>query len=99
VCPTLPGFGFSGKPAEPGWDLSRIADTWDQLMNRLDCPRYGAQGGDWGARVTIELARRVPRVPLGTTGLIVAAKVSPARRSSRTWPPYRRITWTSMMLA
>lgn len=58
VCPALPGFGFSGKPAEPGWDLSRIADAWDQLMNRLGYPRYGAQGGDWGARVTIELARR-----------------------------------------
>jgi epoxide hydrolase len=60
VCPMLPGFGFSGKPAEPGWDLSRIADAWDQLMNRLGYPRYGAQGGDWGARVTIELARRHP---------------------------------------
>jgi len=60
VCPALPGFGFSGKPAEPGWDLSRIADAWDQLMNRLRYPRYGAQGGDWGARVTIELARRHP---------------------------------------
>ena len=60
VCPALPGFGFSGKPAEPGWDLSRIADGWDQLMNRLGYPRYGAQGGDWGARVSIELARRHP---------------------------------------
>lgn len=60
MCPALPGFGFSGKPAEPGWDLARIADAWDQLMNRLGYPRYGAQGGDWGARVTIELARRHP---------------------------------------
>jgi pimeloyl-ACP methyl ester carboxylesterase len=60
VCPTLPGFGFSGQPAEPGWDLSRIADAWDRLMSRLGYPRYGAQGGDWGARVTIELARRHP---------------------------------------
>ncbi len=65
VCPALPGFGFSGKPAEPGWDLPRIADAWDQLMNRLGYPRYGAQGGDWGARVTIELARRHPASLVG----------------------------------
>jgi epoxide hydrolase len=60
VCPALPGFGFSGKPAEPGWDLSRIAEAWDQLMNRLGYPHRGAQDGDWDARVTIELARRHP---------------------------------------
>jgi pimeloyl-ACP methyl ester carboxylesterase len=65
VCPALPGFGFSGKPAEPGWDLSRIADAWDRLMSRLGYPRYGAQGGDWGARVTIELARRHPASLVG----------------------------------
>ena len=65
VCPALPGFGFSAKPAEPGWDLSRIADAWDQLMSRLGYPRYGAQGGDWGARVTIELARRHPASLVG----------------------------------
>ena len=50
VCPTLPGFGFSGKPARPGWGVERIADAWDQLMSRLGYPRYGAQGGDWGSR-------------------------------------------------
>ena len=55
VCPSLPGYGFSGKPAEPGWDLGRIADAWDQLMNRLGYPRYAAQGGDWGAQVTTAL--------------------------------------------
>jgi len=65
VCPALPGFGFSGKPAGPGWDLSRIADAWNQLMDRLGYPHYGAQGGDWGARVTIELARRHPASLIG----------------------------------
>jgi epoxide hydrolase len=49
VCPTLPGFGFSGKPARPGWGTERIADAWDQLMARLGYSRYGAQGGDWGS--------------------------------------------------
>jgi epoxide hydrolase len=60
VCPSLPGFGFSGKPARPGWGTQRIADAWDQLMARLGYPRYGAQGGDWGARVTMDLGLRHP---------------------------------------
>jgi pimeloyl-ACP methyl ester carboxylesterase len=60
VCPTLPGFGFSGKPAEPGWGPRRIAGAWDQLMARLGYPRYGAQGGDWGAWVTKALAVAYP---------------------------------------
>ena len=77
VCPSLPGFGFSGKPAEPGWDLARIADAWDQLMNRLGYPRYGAQGGDWGARVTIELARRHPASLAGIHLTMVPAVPEP----------------------
>ncbi|HEX3961074.1 MAG TPA: epoxide hydrolase [Trebonia sp.] len=60
VCPSLPGFGFSGKPARTGWGTQRTADAWDQLMARLGYPRYGAQGGDWGARVTMELGLRHP---------------------------------------
>jgi pimeloyl-ACP methyl ester carboxylesterase len=60
VCPTLPGFGFSGKPTRTGWGTQRIADAWDQLMARLGYPRYGAQGGDWGARVTMDLGLRHP---------------------------------------
>ena len=58
VCPTLPGFGFSGKPARPGWGVERIADTWDQLMARLGYPRYGAQGSDWGTSVTTSLGQQ-----------------------------------------
>jgi pimeloyl-ACP methyl ester carboxylesterase len=60
VCPTLPGFGFSGKPARAGWGVERIADAWNQLMATLGYPRYGAQGGDWGSRVTSALGRRHP---------------------------------------
>jgi pimeloyl-ACP methyl ester carboxylesterase len=60
VCPTLPGFGFSGKPARAGWNVDRIADAWNQLMARLGYQRYGAQGGDWGSRVTSALGRRHP---------------------------------------
>jgi pimeloyl-ACP methyl ester carboxylesterase len=65
VCPTLPGFGFSGKPECVGWGTERIADAWDQLMTRLGYPRYGAQGGDWGSRVTMDLRRRHPDAVVG----------------------------------
>lgn len=57
VCPSLPGYGFSGKPAATGWKVERIAKAWDTLMRRLGYPRYGAQGGDWGAAVTTQLGR------------------------------------------
>lgn len=52
VCPTLPGYGFSDKPREPGWKVERVARAWSQLMQRLGYDRYVAQGGDWGAAVT-----------------------------------------------
>ena len=52
VCPSLPGFGFSGKPSTTGWGVDRIAKTWAVLMDRLGYARYGAQGGDWGSAVT-----------------------------------------------
>ncbi|HEV2784177.1 MAG TPA: epoxide hydrolase [Actinophytocola sp.] len=52
VCPSLPGFGFSDKPAEPGWTVQRIARAWVELMARLGYERYGAAGGDWGTSVS-----------------------------------------------
>jgi epoxide hydrolase len=52
VCPTLPGYGFSDKPARAGWSCQRIAAAWSELMPRLGYKRYAAQGGDWGALVT-----------------------------------------------
>ena len=60
VCPSLPGYGFSGKPARTGWGAARIADAWDELMRRLGYHRYGAQGGDWGSMVTVGLGMRHP---------------------------------------
>ncbi len=56
VIPSLPGYAFSGKPTKPGWDVPHIANAWDQLMRSLGYDRYFAQGGDWGAAVTIEMA-------------------------------------------
>jgi epoxide hydrolase len=58
VCPSLPGYGFSDKPARAGWGTPRIASAWAALMARLGYERYGAQGGDWGAGVTDRLARQ-----------------------------------------
>ena len=57
VCPALPGYGFSGKPAATGWTVERIAAAWDVLMLRLGYDRYVAQGGDWGAAVTTQIGR------------------------------------------
>jgi pimeloyl-ACP methyl ester carboxylesterase len=53
VCPSLPGYGFSDKPSRSGWRAERIAQAWAELMPRLGYSRYAAQGGDWGAFVTI----------------------------------------------
>ncbi|MEY8015746.1 epoxide hydrolase family protein [Mycobacterium servetii] len=57
VCPSLPGYGFSGKPTRTGWGVERIAHAWETLMGRLGYQRYGAQGGDWGAAVTTQIGR------------------------------------------
>jgi len=60
VCPSLPGYGFSDKPAEPGWGVERIADAWIRLMARLGYERYGAQGGDWGTTISTLIGQRDP---------------------------------------
>lgn len=56
VCPSLPGFGFSGKPRERGWSNNRMAEVIAKLMARLGYKRYGAQGGDWGGGIVRWLA-------------------------------------------
>jgi pimeloyl-ACP methyl ester carboxylesterase len=65
VIPSLPGFGFSGKPTEAGWNLARIASTWATLMERLGYRHYVAQGGDWGSPVSNALALLAPKGLLG----------------------------------
>jgi epoxide hydrolase len=57
VCPSLPGYGFSGKPSKTGWGVGKIAEAWETLMLSLGYDRYGAQGGDWGAAVTTQIGR------------------------------------------
>jgi epoxide hydrolase len=58
VCPSLPGCGFSEKPARAGWGVERIADAWAELMARLGYRRYGAAGSDWGTTISTLLAQR-----------------------------------------
>jgi pimeloyl-ACP methyl ester carboxylesterase len=65
VLPSLPGYGFSGEPAEPGWESGRIARAWATLMERLGYTRYVAQGGDVGADVTDAMGRQGPDGLLG----------------------------------
>ena len=65
VIPSLPGYGFSGKPTEEGWDPVRIARAWVVLMQRLGYTRYVAQGGDWGNAVTEQMALLTPPELLG----------------------------------
>ncbi|CAD6552783.1 hypothetical protein LMG28727_05420 [Paraburkholderia kirstenboschensis] len=60
VIPSLPGYGFSGKPTASGWDPGRIARAWVVLMQRLGYTRYVAQGGDWGNAVTEQMALLTP---------------------------------------
>jgi pimeloyl-ACP methyl ester carboxylesterase len=74
VMPSLPGYGFSGEPAEIGWDSARIASAWAELMNLLGYTRYVAQGGDVGAAVTDAMSRQAPEGLLGVhINLLVAA--------------------------
>ena len=58
VCPTLPGYGFSGKPSQPGTGVEKIAELWDLLMNKIGYNEYFAQGGDWGSAITIAIGKQ-----------------------------------------
>jgi pimeloyl-ACP methyl ester carboxylesterase len=65
VLPSMPGFGFSGKPTGTGLNPERIARAWAELMKRLGYTRYVAQGGDWGSPVSSAMARQAPAGLLG----------------------------------
>ena len=60
VIPSMPGYGFSGKPTTTGWGPERIARAWATLMERLGYPRYAAQGGDWGALIVDMMGAQAP---------------------------------------
>jgi len=65
VIPSMPGYGFSGKPTEPGWGVDHIARVWAELMTRLGYTGYVAQGGDWGSPVSSAMARQASAGLLG----------------------------------
>jgi pimeloyl-ACP methyl ester carboxylesterase len=90
VIPSLPGYGLSGPTRQAGWTTGRIAKAWAELMARLGYERYGAQGGDWGAFVSPELARIDPEHVAGvhlnaaTFGFIPFGPVEPEELASFT---------------
>jgi epoxide hydrolase len=84
VCPSLPGFGFSGKPGRSGWGVDRIADAWDEVMTRLGYFSYGAQGGDWGAGVTTAIGIRHADHTVGIHLNLVTVPPDPATMNDLT---------------
>jgi epoxide hydrolase len=65
VIPSLPGYGFSDKPARPGWGVERIAAAWTRLMARLGYRRYGAAGSDWGTSISTLVSQHDPEHVVG----------------------------------
>src|SRR5215203_5896315 len=61
VIPSMPSYGYSGKPTTTGWDPVRMARAWTELMKRLGYTRFGAQGGDWGGLVVDQMGVQAPR--------------------------------------
>jgi len=77
VVPSLPGYGFSAEPAQLGWNVGRVAQTWAELMRRLGYPRYVARGGDVGAAVTDAMGRQAPEGLVGIhMNLLIGARAS-----------------------
>ena len=81
VIPSMPGYGFSGKPKATGWNTDRIAKAWDTLMHRLGYAQYASQGGDWGARVSEALAHLAPKGLLGVHMNLLLTFPPEARRA------------------
>jgi len=90
VIPSMPGYGYSGKPTTPGWDVSRIARAWVTLMKRLGYRKFVAQGGDWGALVVDSMGAQAPPELLGIhTNMpgIFPADIDAAAFSGASAPP------------
>jgi pimeloyl-ACP methyl ester carboxylesterase len=79
VVPSLPGYGFSGRPTTTGWDIHRIARSWCELMTRLDYPRFLAAGSDWGTSISTSIALQRPARLIGLH--LVPPLVAPDRNA------------------
>jgi pimeloyl-ACP methyl ester carboxylesterase len=87
VVPSMPGYGFSGKPRDTGWDPVHIAGAWITLMRRLGYTRFVAQGGDWGAQITDVMGAQAPPELLGIHSTCPAPSPPrfPRRSLERAW--------------
>jgi Epoxide hydrolase N terminus len=94
VIPSLPGHGFSAKPATTGWDPVRTARAWAELMDRLGYTEFVAQGGDWGAAVTQAMGVQAPRGCSASTPTCPAPPRLRSSRASRQATRRRRISPT-----
>jgi pimeloyl-ACP methyl ester carboxylesterase len=83
VLPSLPGYGFSGRPAQAGWGTERIAEAWAELMRRLGYTRWVAQGGDWGAFVTNKIGEQAPA---GCAGIHVNMPIARRTKAAKENP-------------
>jgi len=104
VIPSMPGYGFSGKPATTGWDPSHIARAWTVLMKRLGYTKFVAQGGDWGAVITELMGVQAPPellgihtnmanvIPLDIDMLAFSGEPSPANLSADEKFAYERLS-------
>jgi pimeloyl-ACP methyl ester carboxylesterase len=105
VIPSMPGYGFSGKPTEPGWTPERIARAWTTLMKRLGYTRFVAQGGDWGSLITQLIGVQAPpdllgihtnmpgAVPLELHKAAFAGEPAPAGLSAEEKRAYEQVTF------
>ncbi|HEX8077068.1 MAG TPA: epoxide hydrolase, partial [Chthoniobacterales bacterium] len=87
VIPSLPGYGFSGKPTAPGWDPPRIARAWTTLMKRLGYTKFVAQGGDWGNAVSETMAVQAPPELLGISTNMAATVPADIAKALATGSP------------
>lgn len=97
VIPSLPGFGYSDKPATEGWGTERIAAAWVELMGRLGYDRFLAHGGDWGGNITTILGGRFPGHVLGIHTVFAEAPsgvtTDGLTELERTWAEQTRHFW------
>ena len=106
VIPSMPGYGFSGKPTSPGWGPERMGRAWAELMNRLGYTRYVAQGGDWGAFVVDQMGLQAPggllaihtnypgSVPADVYGVLIAGGPAPSSLSAEEQRAYEQLDTT-----